>query len=96
MVELGELDKPTMKLLKKIMLDILLHENAETCLQVFQRIVTSKQLDQFKEALRLFINYFLLKNLKKDTLSDEKMRVLERRIELVDKLLMTSASKVSF
>ncbi|XP_058803705.1 uncharacterized protein LOC131671360 [Phymastichus coffea] len=93
-IELGELNKPTMKLLKKIMLDLLLHENGETCLQVFQKIASSKQLGQFKEALRLFINYFLLKNLKKDSLTDKKMQLLERRIELVDRLLSAQDSKL--
>lgn len=78
------------------MLDILLHENTETCLQVFSRIAPSEKLHQFKEGLRLFINYFLLKNMKKETLSETQWQLLEKRIELADKILMTSMSKVSF
>ncbi|XP_032455421.1 nucleolar MIF4G domain-containing protein 1 homolog [Nasonia vitripennis] len=95
-IQLGELDAATMKLFKKIMLDILLYENTETCLQVFEKISASTQLHQFREGLRLFINYFLLKNIKKNAMSDKKMELLEERIELVDKILTTSASKLAF
>ena len=84
------------------MLDILLHENTEICLSIFERIATASQLHQFREGLRLFINYFLLKNIKKEKqngkkeLSTKQMQLLEKRIELVDRILITSSSKVSF
>jgi nucleolar MIF4G domain-containing protein 1 len=85
-----------MKLFKKIMLDILLHENTETCLQVFSRIAFATKLQQFKDGLRLFINYFLLKNIKTETIPEKQFQLLEKRIKIVDELLINSVSTISF
>ncbi|XP_014208046.1 nucleolar MIF4G domain-containing protein 1 [Copidosoma floridanum] len=95
-IELGELNASTMKLFKKTMLNILLHEDTEICLQVFERIAPSDKLHQFREGLRLFINYFLVKNIKKDKMSARQMELLETRIKYVDKILMHTTSKIAF
>lgn len=89
------MDASTMKLFKKIMLNVLLHEDTETCLQVFERIAPAEKLHQFREGLRLFINYFLMKNIKKEKIPAKKLELLEKRINFVDKILMSS-SKIVF
>ncbi|KAL7306624.1 hypothetical protein TKK_0001305 [Trichogramma kaykai] len=91
-IKFGEMDKATVKFCKKLMLDILLHNNVETCLALFEAI--PRKLLQFREGLRVFINFFLKKNMKKDKLSAEQMELLEKRIGFVDRILTTS--KVTF
>ncbi|CAB0038348.1 unnamed protein product [Trichogramma brassicae] len=91
-IKFGEMDKATVKFCKKLMLDILLHNNVETCLALFEAI--PRKLLQFREGLRVFINFFLKKNTKKDKLSAEQMELLEKRIGFVDRILTTS--KVTF
>lgn len=85
-----------MKLLRQILLGILLHKDEETCLQVFQRISNSPQLQAFREGLGLFISYFLIKNIDSSGTSDQKEAILKERTELVEKILLSHGSKVVF
>lgn len=95
-VQFGELDKPTMRLIRQIMLSLLLHENTEECLQVFERISLSPQLQTFREGLRLFISHFLLKNADSKPLPENQVQRLKDRAELIDRLLISRASKTVF
>lgn len=95
-IHFTELDRPTMKFLEQIILGILLHENKQACLQVFERISVSSQLQTFRESLRLFINCFLIKNIHSYDILDEQRTMLKERIELVDKLLILHGSKIGF
>lgn len=90
-----ELDKLTMRLIRQIMLGILLHENEETCLDVFGRISLSPKLQTFRESLRLFINHFLVKNIDA-TENVQQSELLKKRTEIVDKILITRESKLIF
>lgn len=94
MIEFGELDKITTKFLKNIILDILLHENADVSLEAFKRISTFANLQHYREGLRLFINHFLMKNLK--SLSTEQKELLKQRIDSADRVLMTSRTQTIF
>lgn len=91
-----ELDKHTMKFLKQIISEILLHENEKACLRVFERISISPQLQAFRESLRLFINCFLTKNMDSSNISDKRKLTMKKRVELVDKVLISHESKVMF
>ncbi|XP_036138480.1 nucleolar MIF4G domain-containing protein 1 homolog isoform X2 [Monomorium pharaonis] len=95
-IQFMELDKLTMRLVRQIMLGILLHENEETCLEVFGRISLSPKLQTFRESLRLFINHFLVKNICTAENMQERSELLKKRAACVDKLLSTRESKLIF
>lgn len=96
MIQFTELDKLTMRLVRQIMLGILLHENGEVCLEVFERISQSPKLQTFRESLRLFINHFLVKNICATENLQKQSVLLQKRVELVDTILNTRESKVLF
>lgn len=96
MIEFTELDKLTMRLVRQIMLGILLHENWEACIEVFERISLSPKLQTFRESLRLFINHFLVKNIRAAENLQKESMLLQKRAELVDKILSTRESRVMF
>ena len=95
-IQFTELDKHTMKLLSQIILGILLYKNEQACLQVFERISISPQLQTFREGLRLFINHFLIKSMDSSSMSNEKEITLKKRAELADKILILHGSKAIF
>lgn len=95
-VQFGELDKPTLKLVRQIMLGILLHESTEACTQVFERISVSPQLQNFREGLRLFIRHFLLKNIKVGVIPETEMMKLKERAKIADKALMVHGMRTVF
>ncbi|XP_043276186.1 nucleolar MIF4G domain-containing protein 1 [Venturia canescens] len=95
-VEFGQLDKQTMRLLRQIILGILLHDTEEACLHVFERISISPQLKTFREGLRLFINHFLIKNAELRTISAKEVDKLKKRGELVDRILLSLGGKTVF
>lgn len=73
--------------MRQILLGILLHENAEACVAVFEKVALSDQLKMFKESLRLFIHHFVLRNLKEGVVAEDKKQLLESRAQMIDKLL---------
>ncbi|XP_076233256.1 nucleolar MIF4G domain-containing protein 1 isoform X2 [Calliopsis andreniformis] len=96
-IQFTELDKHTVKFLKQIMLGILSHKNEQACLQVFKKISISPQLQSFRESLRLFINYFLIKNnTDSSSVLDEQEVILKKRIESVERILISHESKGIF
>lgn len=95
-IQFTELDKHTMKLLSQIILGILLYKNEQACLQVFERISVSPQLQAFREGLRLFINHFLIKSIDSSSMLNGKEIMLKKRAELADKILISHGSKAIF
>lgn len=94
-IEFGELDKVTLRLVRQIMLGLLM--GTETvCRQVFERIAPSAQLKAFKDSLRLFMHHFLLKGGSKSGITDDQMTLLRQRIRLADKALETVDSRLQF
>ncbi|XP_008553465.1 nucleolar MIF4G domain-containing protein 1 homolog [Microplitis demolitor] len=92
-ISFAELDQPTMKLIRKIMLEILLHDDLEACVQAFERISLAAQLQNLREGLRLFISYFLA-NYAAKKLPDKSVQRLKQRTELVEKVLYTRSSRL--
>lgn len=86
-IEFGELDNPTMRLLRQLMLGILLYKNTEVCLQVFERVAVSNKLRTLREGLRLFISHFLMKNADDKTLPKGELQKLKERADQADKIL---------
>lgn len=75
--------------MRQILLGILLHENTEACLAVFEKVALSDKLKMFRESLRLFIHHFLLRNLKEGTVATNMKDLLETRAQMIEKLLNT-------
>lgn len=73
--------------MRQILLGILLHEDTEACMAVFQNVSISDKLKMFKESLRLFIHQFVLRNLQDTGVADDKKQLLESRAQMVEKLL---------
>lgn len=86
-MQFSELDKLSLRFIRQILLGILLHENTETCLEVFEKVAISDKLKTFRDSLRLFIHHFLLKNLKEGAVPENQKNKLESRAQLVEKLL---------
>jgi len=78
------------------MLGILLHENEEMCLKVFEKISLSTKLQTFKESLRLFISHFLMKNISAANNLQEQSALLKKRVELIDKMLSSRETRFIF
>ncbi|CAL7948105.1 unnamed protein product [Xylocopa violacea] len=95
-IQFTELEKHTMQFLRQILLGILGHKNELACIQVFERISVSPQLQTFRESLRLFINCFLVKNVDSCSILDKHSVMLKKRAESVDKILISHGSKVVF
>ncbi|KAG4076750.1 hypothetical protein HA402_002037 [Bradysia odoriphaga] len=94
-VEFAELDKPTLRLVRQTVLGLLLN-NEDTCKQVFHRIAPSVKLKSFKESIRLFMQHFLLKGGRKSGVTEDKMELLKKRIDIADRALQTVDSLVQF
>ncbi|XP_078044446.1 nucleolar MIF4G domain-containing protein 1 [Augochlora pura] len=95
-IEFTELDRYTMQLVRQIILGILLDKNEQACLQVFERISVSPQLQTFRESLRLFINYFLIRNINTSVALGEKELTLKKRADLVDRIISSHGMKLKF
>lgn len=94
-IEFGELDKLTMRLVRQIALGLLMGQEI-VCRQVFERIAPSAKLKAFKDSFRLFMHHFLLKGGTKSGVSDEQMKLLRTRIGIADKALETIDSRLQF
>lgn len=95
-VQFSELDKLSLRFIRQILLGILLHQDTETCLAVFEKVAISTKLKTFRDSLRLFIHHFLLKNLKEGTVPEEQKNKLETRAQMVEKLLNKKESKLRY
>lgn len=94
-IEFGELDKLTLRLVRQIVLGLLMGQET-VCRQVFERIAPSAKLKAFKDSLRLFMHHFLLKDGTKSGVADEQMKLLRSRIGIADKALETVDSRLQF
>ncbi|XP_058826757.1 nucleolar MIF4G domain-containing protein 1 homolog [Topomyia yanbarensis] len=95
-IEFAEIDKTTLRLVRQIMLGILLLEDENKCLQVFNRIAPSYKLKAFKDSLRLFLHHFLLKGSDRSTVGKQEMQLLQQRIGMAERMLNTSDMKIQF
>ncbi|KAL3273446.1 hypothetical protein HHI36_014890 [Cryptolaemus montrouzieri] len=87
-VQFSELDKLTLRFIRQILLGILLHEDIETCTQVFEKVSQSDKLKMFRESLRLFIHHFLLKNVDSHNVDEKQKTLLETRSKIIEKMLV--------
>lgn len=92
-VEFAELDKITLRFIRQVLLQILLHESEEVCLEVFGKVAGSPKLKTFRDSLRLFVHHFLLKNLKEGVVGEEQRELLKKRVEVVERTLTSGGKK---
>lgn len=95
-IEFAEIDKVTLRLVRQTMLGLLLLEDENKCLQVFNRIAPSFKLKAFKDSLRLFLHHFLWKGSDKSGVPEEQLHLLQQRIKMANGMLDTSESRVRF
>ena len=91
-VDLAEIDKVNLRLMRQIMLGLLLMEDENKCLQVFSRISASFKLKAFKDGIRLFMHHFLARgssSANSNSLPEEQVQLLQERIKQADELLAT-------
>ncbi|XP_040170886.1 nucleolar MIF4G domain-containing protein 1 homolog [Anopheles arabiensis] len=91
-VDLAEIDKVNLRLMRQIMLGLLLMEDENKCLQVFSRISASFKLKAFKDGIRLFMHHFLARgssSANSSSLPEEQVQLLQERIKQADELLAT-------
>ncbi|CAG9763214.1 unnamed protein product [Ceutorhynchus assimilis] len=93
-VEFGQLDKITLRLMRQILLGILLHSDLEAVQGVFEKVAHSDKMKMFRESLRLFIHHFLLRNLKSESVPQEQKQNMEERAKMVEKILTAKDTRL--
>ncbi|XP_031353457.1 nucleolar MIF4G domain-containing protein 1 isoform X1 [Photinus pyralis] len=92
-VQFSELDKITLRFIRQILIGVLLCEEEDTCKDVFRNVAQSEKLKLFRESLKLFIQHFLVRNLKSDSIPEKQKSLLRDRAGIVNGILSSSADK---
>ncbi|XP_068617603.1 nucleolar MIF4G domain-containing protein 1 homolog [Battus philenor] len=97
-IQFSDLNKKSVRFMRQILLAVIMNDDLQATLEVFQRISKSPKLHMFRESLRLFIQHFLIKNAGKKSavLSEEEMETLRERVAEVEKILTIHESKLRF
>ncbi|CAH0756009.1 unnamed protein product [Diatraea saccharalis] len=94
-IQFSDLNKHTVKFMRRILLAIILNVDLQASLEVFHRVSKPPKLHMFRESVRLFVQHFLLKNVgKTNVLNDQEMALLKERALDVDKILTMHESKL--
>ncbi|XP_059619832.1 nucleolar MIF4G domain-containing protein 1 homolog [Phlebotomus argentipes] len=89
-IDFGQIDKASVKLVRRIMLTILLKDDY-TCRKVFDKIAPSAKLKSFKVSLKLFLQHFLVKKANKLDLPEDQLQTMMKRIAIADESLSSSS-----
>ncbi|KAK6628071.1 hypothetical protein RUM44_010553 [Polyplax serrata] len=84
-IQFSDLDKPTIKFMRQVLLTILSSDDRSAALAVFKRISDSLKLRLFRESLRLFLQHFVLKKMK--NLSEKDTVRLTEMVQIVENSL---------
>ncbi|XP_047550552.1 nucleolar MIF4G domain-containing protein 1 isoform X2 [Lutra lutra] len=90
-VEFGELDKPRVHFLRKVLYIVLMETEVEDLGSIFSRVSDSPKLGLLREGLKLFIGHFLLRGAPASTSTEAASR-LRARADLSTKALQGKAS----
>lgn len=93
-VQFSELDKLSLRFIRQILIGILLCEDQNACQAVFINVAQSEKLKMFRESLKLFIQHFLVRNLKLSTISVDEKELLNERSKLIDNILEIHNKKI--
>lgn len=93
-IQFAEMEKPSVKFIRQVLLTILLFDDQEEVAAVFRKISNSNKLKVFREGLRLFLHHFVLRNVKNAT--EENVKLLKERVDLADKALSASDLDLAF
>lgn len=83
-VEFAELDKFHIRLLRQTILSIANEDNIDSVKDIFLKVSKSKKLSLFREALKLFIHHFIIKNMTEGE--------LYQKLNMINSLLMGDVS----
>lgn len=95
-IEFAELDKPTMRFIRQLMIGILLNDDTEACVGAFEKISKSPNLKSLRDGLRFFISCFLVKNIDSKNLPENYVRKLKERADIVEKIFLTRSGIIAF
>ena len=70
-VEFAELDKKHIRLLRQTILSVANESNVDSIKEVFIKVAAVKKLSLFREALKLFIHHFILRNMAEGVLQEK-------------------------
>ncbi len=92
-IQFADLDKKMVRLVRQILMSVLITDafDEDAVRDVFARVAGSPKLHELRESLRLFMHHFLLKN--KSKLTELDSHLLEDRVSLAEKALMTGQKK---
>ncbi|KAG7453738.1 nucleolar MIF4G domain-containing protein 1 [Solea senegalensis] len=77
-IEFGELDKPTVRFLRQVLIKLLKDTEPENLVGIFARISGIPKLGMLREGLKLFISHFLLKNAQSQGPAEQAAMLSER------------------
>ncbi|MEQ2170953.1 hypothetical protein GOODEAATRI_005712 [Goodea atripinnis] len=92
-IEFGELDKPTVRLLRQVLTKLLKETEPEEIASIFGRISGIPKLGMLREGLKLFISHFLLKNSQSHG-PTEHATLLQERAQVATKAMETKDAKL--
>ncbi|KAF5270160.1 hypothetical protein FQR65_LT05640 [Abscondita terminalis] len=93
-VQFSELDKISLRFIRQILIGILLCDDEDACKGVFTNVAQSEKLKLFRESLKLFIQHFLVKNLKSDAIPDNKKSLLIDRANVINGILSSNDKRI--
>ncbi|KAK9505232.1 hypothetical protein O3M35_009328 [Rhynocoris fuscipes] len=89
-VEFVELDKSGVRLIRQVLMSILLHEDKDSMIEVFNRISKPAKLSQLRQSLALFMHHFILRNKSKSDDTSDEEKLLRERVDQVIQVLNCS------
>ncbi|MEQ2305671.1 Nucleolar MIF4G domain-containing protein 1, partial [Ameca splendens] len=92
-IEFGELDKPTVRLLRQVLTKLLKETEPEEIASIFGRISGIPKLGMLREGLKLFISHFLLKTSQSHG-PTEHATLLQERAQVATKAMETKDAKL--
>jgi len=91
-IEFAEMNKHNVKFLREVLLDVLLEAKEEEVRLVFKAVAESEKLAFFRESLKLFLHFFLLKQSSKLPPETDK-ELLISRVAIAEQEMMSRSGK---
>lgn len=85
MLQFTEMNKPLVRLIRQLMLNLLMSSSESVIADVFGVISKSEKLFLLKEGLQLFLHHFILKEANKELgngTSDDYVEKLQKNVEI--------------
>ncbi|KAF4519817.1 hypothetical protein B566_EDAN006831 [Ephemera danica] len=93
-IEFADLNKWSIKFLRKVLLGLLLCTDDNACREAFSRIPNSQQFSLFRESLNVFLHKYIIRN-QKNIPNDTNFDLLASRVNLVQQILANADAKIA-